>query len=271
MTVRAQLRLYSALGAYLRNAMRSVWVYRGDLAIAIVSQIIQVILLAVVWRAVYGGSSSEHGITQSQAVNYAVLASSLQAALMPWNFSSLTDRVRGGQIGIDMTRPIGLIAQCLTQNIGIMLARIPVTVAGLFTAVLVGAFTLPAHGSAGTVFALSLVMGIALTLLMNLGVSFASFWSLEIGGYLMLYRLGSGLASGALIPLWFMPRWLSTSLQALPFQAQVFAPLSIYFGRVSGDALWRTVGLQAFWLVLISTLLWLIGRQAIHKVVVLGG
>lgn len=260
-----------AVRGYLRNAMRAVWMYRGDLAIAMVSQIIQVILLLVVWRAVFGDNASVKGITRSQAVNYAVLASCLQTMLMPWNFYSLTDRIRGGQIGIDMTRPLGLITQCLAQNVGTMLARLPITVVGLVTAAAIGAFTLPPHGPMAAVFALSLLLGVALVMLMNLGMSFASFWSLDIGGYMMLYRLGSGLASGALIPLWFMPDWLAGVLQWLPFQAQIFAPLSIYFGQVSGAGLWRTVGLQAFWLVLVAVVLRLVWRRAVHRVVVFGG
>lgn len=268
---RALPRRGPALRAHLRNAVRSVWMYRGDLVIAMISQVVQVVLLLVVWRAVYGGSLTVRGISREQAVNYAVLGSCLQTALMPWNFSSLTDRVRGGQIGIDMTRPVGLIAQCLSQNVGTMVARLPITVLGLGSAVLIGAFTLPPHGSTVAVFVLSLLLGVSLVLLMNLGMSFASFWSLEIGGFMMLYRLGSGLASGALIPLWFMPGWLADGLQWLPFQAQVFAPLSIYFGQVSGVGLWRTVGLQLIWLAVVCVVLLLVWRRAVHKVVVLGG
>lgn len=260
-----------AVRGYLRNAVRSVWMYRGDLVIAMASQLIQVVLLLVVWRTVYGGADAVRGITRSQAVNYAVLASCVQTALMPWSFSSLTERIRGGQIGVDLTRPLGLIAQCLAQNVGTLLARLPITVVGLVTAWLIGAFTLPPHGPTAAIFALSLVLGVVLVLLMNLGMSFASFWSLEIGGYMMLYRLGTGLASGALIPLWFMPGWLAGALQWLPFQAQIFAPLSIYFGQVSGPGLWRTVGLQALWLVVVAVVLRLVWRRAVHKVVVLGG
>ncbi|CAI9411706.1 ABC transporter permease [Aestuariimicrobium sp. T2.26MG-19.2B] len=260
-----------AIGAYIRNAIRSVWMYRLDLLISFASQIITVWLLKVVWTTVYGGASSVNGISRTQSVNYAVLAGCLQTALMPWNFSSLADRVRGGQIGIDITRPLGLIGQCLAQNTGTLIARLPITMVGLVAAALIGAFTLPPHGATVIWFALSLVLGVVLVMLMNLLMSFITFWSLEVGGYMMLYRLGTALASGALIPLWFMPGWLAGALKWLPFQAQMFSPLSIYFGQVEGAGIVRALSVQLFWVLLMIALSWLVWKRAMHKVVVLGG
>lgn len=260
-----------AIRAFVRNGIRSVWTYRGDLVVAMVSQIVQVVLLTVVWRSVYGDSGSVGGISRSRAVSYAVLAACVQSVLMPWTFSSLTDRVRGGQVGVDMARPIGLIAQCLSQNVGTMLGRLPVAVTGLTAALLMGVLTMPARPRLFFVFAPSLVLGIVLALLMNLSMSFASFWSLEIGGYMMLYRLGSALASGALVPLWFMPAWLATGLRWLPFQAQMFVPLSIYFDGASANRIAQDLVIQALWIVAVAAVLWKLWRMALRKVVVLGG
>lgn len=260
-----------AIGAYIRNAIRSVWMYRLDLLISFVSQIVTVWLLKVVWTTVYGDASTVNGISRTQSVNYAVLAGCLQTALMPWSFSSLADRVRGGQIGIDITRPLGLVAQCLAQNTGTLLARLPITVVGLVTAALIGALNLPPHADTVVWFALSLALGVVLVMLMNLLMSFITFWSLEVGGYMMLYRLGTALASGALIPLWFMPGWLAGGLKWLPFQAQLFSPLSIYFGQVEGVGIVRTLGVQLFWVLLMVALIWVVWKRAMHKVVVLGG
>jgi len=266
-----QPRVRPALAAYARSAIQSVWMYRADLFISFVNQIVQVALLMVVWRAVYGQAATVNGITKTQSVNYAVLAACLQTAMMPWNFSSLSDRVRGGQIGVDITRPLGLVAQCLAQNVGTMVARLPITVVGLGTAALIGALTLPPSPGTAVWFAISLVLGVVLVMLMSLLMSFVTFCSLEVGGYRMLYRLGTGLASGALIPLWFMPGWLAALLQWLPFQAQMFAPLSIYFGRVEGAGIVRTVGVQVFWVAFMAAATWFVWRRAMHKVVVLGG
>ncbi|AXE38736.1 ABC transporter permease [Acidipropionibacterium virtanenii] len=254
-----------------RMAVRTSWAYRIDLASGIAGLLIQVWLLKVVWTTVYGNSTTVRGIDRTQAVSYAVLAACIQTALMPWQFSGLNARVRTGQIGIDMTRPLGLIGQVLAQNAGTLAGRLPITAIGIAWAVVIGALALPPQVGTLGLWILSTLLGVAISLILNLLVSMASFWSLEIGGYMMVYRLGSGLASGALIPLWFMPGPLATILDWLPFRAQMFTPLSIYFGTATGADAWAAIGVQAAWILILAGLLALVWHRAEHKVVVLGG
>lgn len=252
-------------------SMRRQLTYRTDVAMAVVTLCIQVYLLRVVWTTVYGGRTEVASIAHDQAIAYALLAACLQTALMPWTFSSLAERVRGGQVGVDMTRPIGLIAQVLAQNVGTLLARVPVALTGLLCALALGGVSLLPAPCSALIWPVSLMLGVALSLLMNLLVSLSSFWSLETGGYLMLYRLGSALASGALVPLWFMPPPLARVLDWLPFRAQVFTPLSIYLGQVPPPRAWLLIAAQAGWLVLVIAATRLVWMRAQHKVVVFGG
>lgn len=262
---------WAALRAPARAAFRSTWVYRVDVVTAVLGLLLQVWLLSVVWRSVYGGADRIRGIGVDQAVSYAVLAGCIQVALMPWQFSSLNDRVRSGQVGVDMTRPVGLIPQVLAQNIGTFLAQLPIAAIGIVWAIAIGALSLPPAAAVVVPWLVATALGVVLALLMNLLMSLACFWSLEIGGYLMLYRLGSALLSGALIPLWFMPGWVAAVLDWLPFRAQMFTPLAIYFGQVSGVRMWLAILAQLGWIAVIGALLLVVWRRAERKVVVLGG
>ncbi len=247
----------TAMRACARASTKRVWVYRVEVFTSAALLLIQVVLLFVVWRTVYGESGAVRGIAKQQAVSYAVLAVCIQTAIMPWDFSGLERRVRTGQVGIDMTRPIGLIPQVFAQNFGTFVAKLPIMVLGILWAIALGALSLPPSSR----------MFVA----MNLLVSMACFWSLEIGGYMMLYRLGSGLLSGALIPLWFMPSWLAGTLNWLPFRAQMFTPLSIYFGQVDEATAWTSIAVQALWIATAVGLLLLVWAKAKRKVVILGG
>ena len=262
---------WAAVRGTIRNSLRTSWSYRLDMMLAVAGLWIQVWLLGVVWRSVYGDSASVNGIDPGQAVSYAVLAACLQAAMMPWRFSALEARVRNGQVGVDMTRPLGLVPQVLAQNVGTFLAQLPITVAGLAWAVLTGRLTLPPSAGAVLPWLLAMLLGVVITLLMNLLMSLTCFWSLEIGGYMMLYRLGSGLLSGALIPLWFMPGWFATVLDWLPFRAQMFTPLSIYFGQLDGASAWLAIAGQVAWIAMLAGLTHLVWLRAERRVVVLGG
>ena len=93
------MNAWVAVRATVRNSVKTSWTYRLDMVMAIVGLWIQVWLLGVVWRTVYGDSASVNGIDPRQAVSYAVLAACLQIALLPWHFSGLEMRVRKGQVG----------------------------------------------------------------------------------------------------------------------------------------------------------------------------
>ena len=142
---------------------------------------------------------------------------------------------------------------------------------GLAAAAVLGALTLPPGWPTLVLAVVATVGGVLVAMLCNLIVSMVTFWTLEVGGPLIVYRFGSAFLSGSLIPLWFMPGWLRASIEWLPFQAQVYTPVSIYLGQIHGREAVALVGVQVVWVVALALLLKAIWRRAYHKVVVQGG
>ena len=261
----------SGLWGLVRVGARSVLVYRGDLLLGIASMLVQVTLVMIVWDRVYGDADQVSGVSRNQMISYAILAACFQTIVMPWNFSSIPQRIRQGQIGVDLIRPHGLIATTLARNAGTMLARLPIGAAGVIWALLLGAVLPPPNVGYLLAWLCSTALAVTIALLLNLTVSMVAFWTMEIGGPMMVYRIGSAFFSGALIPLWFMPSWLADILRWLPFQAQTFTPLSIYSGKLAGIDLAVAIGVQASWIVIVIGLLRLIWSRALLRVVVQGG
>lgn len=262
---------FRGLRAMLRVGRRSVLVYRFDLIAGFLTMIIQVVLTTVVWRVVYGGHGQVAGITQQTAVAYAVLAACFQTIVTPWQFSSIPMRIRLGQIGVDLTRPQGLIAQTLAQSVGTITARTPIGLVGLLVGLALGALRPPHSFGLALVWAVSMVLGIANVQFANVAMSMLAFWTTDVSGPFIVYRFASSFAAGALIPMWFMPVWLQQLLGFLPFQAQMFTPLTIWFGTISGSRILADLAIQLGWVLVLAVIARLIWARAIHKVVVQGG
>jgi ABC-2 type transport system permease protein len=254
-----------------RAGTRSVLAYRGDLITGAVTLVIQVALAIAVWRTVYSGRAAVAGVNAGTAVSYAAIAACLQSVLLPWQFSSLPLRIRNGQIATDLTRPLGLMWQVFGQNLGVLLARLPLGAIGLAAAAVLGALAAPPGWGLSLLAVVATVAGVLVAMLCNLIVSMVTFWTLEVGGPLIVYRFGSAFLSGSLIPLWFMPGWLRAAVEWLPFQAQVYTPVSIYLGQTRGGEALALVGVQLSWVVVLTLLLEVVWRRARHKVVVQGG
>ena len=245
--------------------------YRAKLFVGLVSADIRVVLVFAVWRAVYGALDTVAGIDHHVAIGYAVLGALINLVLQPWQFSSLSTRLADGTIVFDLIRPVSLITVSLAQQVGSTLAQLPKAGVGLVLALLIGAVDAPAGWPAALAFVLSAVVGAAIALLCNLLVAMTGFWTLEIGGALIVYRMAATFCSGAFIPLWFMPAGLVAALRFLPFSAPVFDPLSIYFDPRPGWHTLGTIGIQLLWLVALFGLLQLIWRRAHRRVVINGG
>lgn len=247
------------------------WAYRGSMVLYFVVLAVQVALYAVVWRAIYRGHAAfVAGADVDTTVGYAVLGLTVANVLNVWPGMSIESRVREGLIGVDLMRPIGLLTQVLAVQTGYVVAALPGVVVGLGTGLLVGGLAPPVSIAAAASFGASLLLAFCVSQLITLLMSLSSFWTLEIGGLGMMFEVVRGFLSGSVLPLWFMPGWLRTIAEVLPFQAATYTPLAIYFGRPPGG-LGVALGVQVLWVVVLGAMCAWVWSRAKHRVVVQGG
>ncbi|KQO64886.1 ABC transporter permease [Curtobacterium sp. Leaf261] len=257
--------------ALVRHGVRSVLVFRADLLVGTVSTLLRVILVMLVWRAVYGDRVTVSGIARDDAVGYAVLGALFAVVLQPWQFSSLRDRVRTGNVVFDIMRPVSLITQSTADQLGTTLAGVPKAVVGLALALVLGAVPGPDTWWQAVAFVVSALLGLVIAIQCNLVVGLTAFWTTEVGGAYMVYSMAAAFCSGSLIPLWFMPDGLATTLRFLPFSAQIFTPLSIWFDHAPGWHVLGELGLQAGWILLLAGVSHLVWLRALRRTVINGG
>ncbi|MEQ7125209.1 ABC-2 family transporter protein [Actinopolymorpha sp. B11F2] len=254
-----------------RIGMLTPWAYRASMLLSFLVLALQIALYSVVWRAIYSGHDGPvAGADVQTAVGYAVLGLTVAGVLDTSPYWSIESRVRSGLIGVDLTRPIGLLTQNLAVQTGQVVGALPTVAIGLGTGLIVGGLAPPASAGAGAGFAVSLLLAFGVSQLITLLLSLTSFWTLEVGGVGMAFFVVRTFMSGAVLPLWFMPGWLQVLAGVLPFQAATYTPLSVYFGRPPGG-LAVALGVQALWIVVLGALCAWLWSRARHRVVVQGG
>jgi ABC-2 type transport system permease protein len=260
-----------AVLSQIRIGYLTPWSYRSSMLLQFLVNAVLIALYSVVWRAIYSGHDEPvAGADVETAVGYAVLGLTVAGVLDTGPWSSIESRVRDGLIGVDLTRPIGLLTQALATQTGRVVAALPIVAVGLGTGLVVQGLAPPAGAGAAVGFALSLLLAFGVAQLITLLVSLTSFWTLEVGGIGMAFGVVRTFMSGAVLPLWFMPDWLLVVARALPFQAATYTPLAVYFGRPPGG-LPAALGVQALWIVILGGLCAWVWSRAKHRVVVQGG
>ena len=254
--------------AYLGTRLKMLFAYRFEIFVWLFGPLLQMVLLATVWNAVYSGRSSVDGVSITVMTTY-VTMSTIHGFITHDDMDEwVHERVDTGAIGMDLLRPIPFVEQALWGSVAQLVMKLPMIAVTLPVGALLSGLAPPA--APGT-YLLSALLAWLVNLCVYLVLSSFVFWTVQVGGVNFLYYVVSGFLSGALVPLWFMPDWLAAALSWLPFQATVYTPASIYVGQLSGSDAWQAIGVQALWLLPLGAGASLLWRKAIRRTVVQGG
>ncbi|MEV7969819.1 ABC-2 family transporter protein [Sphaerisporangium sp. NPDC088356] len=181
----------------------------------------------------------------------------------------LAQRVRTGDIALDLVRPASLQMWTLADDLGratflFFVRSIPPAIVG---ALLFG-IHLPGNPVTWAAFLVSMVLGVIVSFGLRYLVALSSCWVVDERGLQSLSLVMATFFSGMILPLVLFPGWLGTLAQALPWAAMVQVPADVYLGKRD---LLGALAFQAVWAAVVLGAGALATRSARHKVVIQGG
>jgi ABC-2 type transport system permease protein len=231
--------------------------------------VIKVSVLLAVARAA-GGSVA--GYDAAALSTYTWVSQGLIAAVWLFGWTTVAERVRTGDVAIDLARPAHPVAVWLAEDLGraaqacLVRFAVPMVLGGLV-------FGLRAPGRVATIplFALSALVAVVVSFGGRLLVNLTAFWLLDVRGVVTLYVAASNVLSGMLVPVAFFPGWLHGLAYATPFPSLLQVPVDIVVERTTGWPAVGAVAMQAGWAVaLLGGATWVLARGT-RRLVVQGG
>lgn len=263
---------WAAYSKLAEMRLRATYAYPLMIVGGLLTVLLQIFLLRSVWTAVYGDRASVEGVDLSALITFVTLANLQLLAMRPMLVWYLEQRIHEGEIGVDLVRPVPFLGQLLAQQTGATLGSLPFVIVAIPFAMVLGNLALPASLAAAAWYLVSLVFAYVIAMLIGLLMGLVAFWTVQTLGVAVIYTFAAQFLGGALIPLYFFPDALRAIAELLPFQAQVFIPISIYTGAISEPAgLFSALGLQLFWVGLLALLAGAVWRRARRVVTVFGG
>jgi ABC-2 type transport system permease protein len=230
------------------------------------------IRLSVLYGALIGAGGTLAGYDEKSAATYVWLGQGLLAAIGFNAQHEISERVRTGEVAVDLARPIDVQLSYWARDLGRAALQLPIR--GLPLVIVGGLITGIAFPDSWTAYPLglvSLVIGISISFLLRWGVNLISFWTIDVRGYTGLYYVVMSLLCGLYVPVHIFPEWLQTIAHASPFPSMFQSPIDVLSGRVLGVEAIRVVGVQLLWLTGLVVLTRLMLRFASSKLVVQGG
>ena len=264
--------LYVAIAT---RAFRRYSTYRAATLAGIFTNSVFGVIYSFAYLALWRANPDAGGYDATDAVTYVWLGQALLMTIALWGGGStddLAERIRTGDVAIDLYRPVGLLGWYLASDLG--RAAYHLLTRGLAPTV-VGAvlfdIELPSSASAALGFALALPLAVVVSFAIRFLVASSAFWLLDQSGLKVMSGAFAIFFSGMMLPLVLFPGLLGVIARALPWAAYVQVPADIWLGKRVGVDLVAALGFQVMWAVVLLGCCQLVLSAATRKVVVQGG
>ncbi len=215
------------------------------------------------------------GYDAVDAVTYVWIGQALLMTVAVWGGGTtddLAERIRTGDVAIDLYRPVNVLGWYLAADLGRatyhFLARgLGPTVIGW----LVFDIRLPGSVLTATAFLVSLVLAVVTSFALRFLVASSAFWLLDQTGLKVLSGAFAIFFSGMALPLVIFPEPIRSIAFALPWASFLQTPADIWLGKREGVDLLLGLGQQAAWIAVLLLAAHGVLRHATRRVVVQGG
>jgi ABC-2 type transport system permease protein len=257
--------------------IQNTLVYRMNFLFRSVFSLIPLMATIYLWRAVYSGKQGDPnvaGYSLAGMISYYLLVTIADAlTAVTEDDWQIAGDIREGAINQFLLKPIDYLTYrlCLFASgrmIYVAVAAIPVT---LFIVFQRQYWVGPQDGLTLGLFIVSLALTALLQFFISYTMALLAFWLLEISTFIFIVFAFEYIAGGHMFPLDILPKGVATVLNFTPFPYQLFFPVSLYLGRVTGVAMWQGLGIQLFWVLffyLVARWTW---RRGIRKYTAFGG
>lgn len=253
----------------IRAGFRRYSTYRQAVVAGLVTNIVFGFMRCAVLLTVFAGSAQVAGYNPSTTVTFVWIGQALIAVVLLWANSDFGERVRSGDIAVDLLRPVDLQAALLAEDLGrasfALLTRFAVP---LLVGLAFFDLTLPSSALRWTAFGLSVLLAILVSFAIRFLLNLVAFWLLDWRGLLSLHAVIGGMLSGLVIPIAFFPDWARVAIWSTPFPAILQAPIDIAIGR---GATLPLLAHQLAWAIVLLVGGRLMLARAVRTLVIQGG
>jgi ABC-2 type transport system permease protein len=264
-------------GHVINVGIQNTLVYRVNFLFRAVFGLIPLLATILLWRAIYASNPATPqvaGYTLAGMTSYYLLAAMVGAltAVADDDWQIAAD-IREGLISQFLVKPIDYLVYrlCLFGAGRLVYSVVALAPLAVFLALQREYLVTPVSLTALLLFLGSVVLSALLNFLISYTMALLAFWVLEVSTFIFILYAFEFIAGGHLFPLDILPPALAALLAFTPFPYQLYFPVSIYLGRVTGDALGRGLLLQAVWVLAAYGLARWVWQRGVRRYSAVGG
>ncbi|MBA0049600.1 ABC transporter permease [Streptomyces sp. AJS327] len=266
------LQLYFAVAV---TGFRRYATYRVATVAGVFTNTVFGFVLAYTFIALWSERPQLGGYDQAEALTFVWTGQALlaTASLIGGGFQEeLQERIRSGDVVIDLYRPVDLQLWWLASDLGRALFHLLGRgIAPMALGALAFRLSLPVSPLTWLFFLVSVTLGVIVSFAIRYLLALSAFWLLDSNGLTMLSMLLSTFFSGMLLPLTVFPGVFGEIVRWLPWAATLQVPADVLLGQRQGAGLAAALAFQCCWAAVLLGAGRLLQSLATRRVVVQGG
>lgn len=250
--------------------------YRAAAIGGIITQFAWGALGILTYKAFYESNPNSFPMEIQSLSTYLWLQQAFLSMFVVWLVrNDIFESIENGNIAYELSKPLNLYTLWFVKTAASRLSKVvlrclPILFVAFFLPEPYG-LKLPKNGVSFIWFLVTMVFGLVVVVAYCMLVYIVTFYSINSAGIRAVSSSVLEFLSGAIIPIPLLPSGVRNILELLPFASMQNIPLRIYSGNLAGEAMYRMVGIQVFWMVaLVSLGRWWMS-QSLKRVVVQGG
>jgi ABC-2 type transport system permease protein len=264
--------MLSAYADLIRIRFMMMLAYRVNYYSGILIYALNIGAYYFLWKAIYGSSETLGGMTVTQMTTYVAVSWMARAFYFNNLDREIAGEIRDGSVAVQFIRPYNYLVVKMMQGFGEGLFRLFLfSVPGMIIASLLFPVKLPTEPSVWLVFMVMMFLSFLINSQINILTGLFAFFVENNEGMMRMKRVAVDLFSGLIIPVSLFPDAMAALLQWLPFQAITYLPGSVFTGRVTGQAVYEALFVQAAWFAILLVPIWWMWRRARSRLFVQGG
>jgi ABC-2 type transport system permease protein len=242
--------------------VKAQFAYRGIVLEVVFDYIMELILLLLLWRAIYGDNQILYGRSFSQMKGYLIASCTISYFFSYPSIQFLSLDIRNGEIAYTLIKPIDFQVQfffkCLGRTVSYMIIVLPMCI--------IFARLSGATSSGNWIFAVaSLLTGVIICICFDFFLGIICFWTENSWGIALARQVVLQYLSGAFVPLDCFPTQFTVIFRDyLPFSGIVYFPVQFATCAYTFSYFLNRMLLQTVWclvFIILGRILYLIAKK----------
>ena len=246
--------------------------YKANFALSTIFKIIGILVMIVVWTAIYevSGTGAIENFTLSSLYAYFFLVAIVHTMVDTALDDTMQDVVQSGSVASTLLKPmnffIKLVSDSFAENaLDLTIVALPILlIAILFFHLSIVASNIP-------LFVVEIVLGNLLILLFGFLIGSLAVYVTRVWGIMSVFWTSVWFMSGMTMPLSFFPVWAQQVLALLPFQLFAYIPVATLEGIIPTSQIFLSLLVGLVWFVVLAVFSHFWWNRTSKKMVSAGG